>query len=231
MSSEERGFVFSVTFIVIFGLFLATLPAGLQGPGETPDMVIPVNPNLISDFSASVDYQRSDFTLFKYYYDLGGRSWVCTTDETAFVLAAKILVGGILWLGGLEVCKFISPAAVDRGETLTLVEIQADATDGTVRYSLEYSDNGNTAGGFVAYWNTTTYATAALAWAANGLYLLHGVGIDTTATANIGALLVGLLLLQLPDVPLLINVLIAVPIWAGVIYILWYIIKEMIPFV
>jgi len=30
---------------------------------------------------------------------------------------------------------------------------------------------------------------------------------------------------------LLVNVLIAVPIWAGVIYILWYIIKEMIPFV
>lgn len=231
MSGEQRGFVFSVTFIVIFGLFLATLPAGLQGPGETPDMVLPINPNMISDFSDSVDYHRSDFTLYRYYYDLGGRSWMCLTDETAFQVLAKVLVGGVLWLGGFDSTEFATEEGEDRGETLSLTEIDADATDGTVRYSLKYVLNGNSAGGFVVYWNTTTYATAVLAWPANGLYLLHGVGIDTSATANIGALLVGLLLLQLPDVPLLVNVLIAVPIWAGVIYILWYVIKEMIPFV
>jgi hypothetical protein len=231
MSSEQRGFVFSVTFIVIFSIFLATIPIGLHGPGLTPSMVTPVDPNLLTGFSDSVYFTRADFVLYKYSYDLGGRSWICSTDDTAFTLTAKVLVGGIFWLGGLDICKFISPTGVDRGEILSIAEIQEDASDGSVRYSLKYDANGNGAGGFVAYWNTTQYATAAIAWPANGLYLLHGVGIETTATANIGALLVSLLLLQLPDVPLLVNVLIAVPIWAGIVYIIWFIIKEMIPFV
>jgi hypothetical protein len=216
---------------MIFGLLLATIPVGLQGPGETPDMVTPVDANLLTDFTDSVYFNRASFSFWTYSYDLGGRSWICETDDSGFNLGAKILLGGVLWLGGLDICKFISPDRVDRGVYLTIAEIQEDASDGSVRYSLQYSASGNSAGGFVAYWNTTTYATAAIAWPANGLYLLHGVGIETTATANIGALLVSLLLLQLPDVPLLVNVLLAVPIWAGVVFIIWYIIKEMIPFV
>ena len=231
MSSEQRGFVFSLTFIVIFSLLVSTIPIGLKGPGESPSMVIPVNPNLVADFTESAHFVRSDFVVWQHVYDLGGRTWICYTDDTAFTLAAKVLIGGIIWLGGLDVCKFISPTGEDRGEALSIAEIQADATGGTVRYSLEYSLNGNSAGGFVAYWNTTLHATASAAWTANVLYLLHGVGIGNSATANIGALLISLLTLQLPDVPFLVNVLIAVPIWAGIIYIIWYIIKEMIPFV
>lgn len=195
-------------------------------------MVIPVNPNLIADFgSTSGQFVRSDFSYWTHTYDLGGRSWICTTDDSSFQLDAKVLLGGVLWLGAVDICKFVSPAGVDRGTTLTIAEIQADATNGEIRYSLEYYTNGNAAGGFIAYWNTTAYATAALAWPANKLYLLHGVGIDTSATANIGALIISLLTLQLPNVPLLVNILIAVPVWAGVIYLIWYIIKEMIPFV
>lgn len=230
MSSEQQGFVFSVTFIIIFSLLLSTIPAGLQGPGLTPDMLTPVNPNLVADFSESVDFVRSDFTGVNYFYDLGGRSWICMADDTFFFLWAKVLIGGILWLGGTDACKFVFEGE-DRGESLTFAEIQADADDGTVRYSLEYVLNGNSAGGFILYWNTTLYANASSAWLADGLYLLHGVGIENTASMNIGMLLISLLLLQLPEVPLLVNVLIAVPIWAGIVYIIWFIIKEMIPFV
>lgn len=231
MSSEQRSFVFSVTFIVIFSLLLATLPLGLQGPGETPDFVTPVDPNLITDFTDSVYFVRANFSFWTYSYDLGDRSWICSTDDSVFTLAAKVLIGGFLWLGGLDFCKFISPTGTDRGQILSLVEIEADADNGTVRYSLQYSVNGNDAGGFVAYWNTSEYSSTSEAWLDNGLYLLHGVGIQNTASLNIASLLVSLLLLQLPDVPLLVNVLIAVPIWAGIVYILWYIIKETIPFV
>jgi hypothetical protein len=90
--------------------------------------------------------------------------------------------------------------------------------------------SGNSAGFLVAYWNTTTYSTAVLAWNADELYFIHGIGIDTSATANIGALLVGLLTLSIPEVPVLVNVFLAVPVWACIIYVLWYVVKEMIPF-
>jgi hypothetical protein len=144
---------------------------------------------------------------------------------------AKVLIGGVLWLGGFETTTFYCENGTSRGEYLSITEIAEDADEGTVRYNLKFSVSGNDAGGFVAYWNTTLYEDPDDAWWASKLYLLHGVGIESSATANIGALLIGLLTLQLPDVPLLVNVLIAVPIWAGIIYVLWYIIKEMIPFV
>lgn len=229
--SEQRGFTFSLAFIVIFSALLATIPAGLQGPGESGEMVTPIDPNLISDFSDSVDFNRSDFVVYKYYYDLGSRSWLCQTDDAGFYLWAKVLVGGILWLGGLESCTFKANDGSTRGEYLSIDEIEADAIDGTVRYDLEFTVSGNDAGGFVAYWNTTLYADPQTAWNNNKLQLLHGVGIESSATSNIVSLVVGLLFLQLPDVPLLINVLIAVPIWATIVYILWYVIKETIPFV
>lgn len=230
--SEQRGFTFSLAFIVIFSVLLATIPVGLRGPGESGELVTPIDPNLISDFSDSVDYDRADFVSLRYYYNaLGGRDWFCLTNDPGFYVFAKILVGGILWLGGVESCTFKCQNGTTRGEYLSITEIQADADDGTVRYSLEFTVSGNDAGGFVAYWNTTAYATAALAWPANGLHLMHGVGVGSTATANIVSLIVGLLFLQLPNVPLLVNVLIAVPIWATIVYLLWFIIKETIPFV
>lgn len=236
MSSEQRGFVFSVVFIVIFAALLSSVPIGLMGPGEEAEAIIPVNPNLISDFSESENFTRTDFAywspaLYQYSYDLGGRSWMCFYGADVFSVAAKVLIGGILWLGGLEDCTFISDSGTNRGTGLSFTEIQADADNGTVRYTLQFTSSGNAAGGFVVYWNTTTYSTVSDAWTADELYLLHGMGIESTAILNIGTLLLSLLLLQLPDVPPLVNVLIAVPIWASIVYLIWYIVKEMIPFV
>ena len=96
---------------------------------------------------------------------------------------------------------------------------------------MQFTSSGAAAGALVCYWNTTTYATSSLAWASNELYMLHGVGIESTATNDIGALIISLLLLQLPQVPTLVNVFLAVPIWACIVYVLWFIIKEMIPFI
>lgn len=237
MSSEQRGFVFAVTFIVIFSVLLATIPADFQGAGETPDMLIPLDPNIIAGFSDSENYTESDFVpsgiAIWHEYNLGGKSWLCHKyiSGDSFYLGSKVLIGGILWLGATDSCKFIASSGKDRGTDLNFTEIDTDATDGTIRYSLLSIISGNSAGGFVVYWNTTTYSGSFDAWDADKLYLLHGVGIQETATADISALLVSLLLLQLPDVPLLVNVLLVTPIWASIIFILWFVIKETIPFV
>ena len=234
MSSEQRGFVFSVVFIIVFSTLLASISAGLQGIEGTIDTVIPIDPSLVTGFSESENYTRAAFSplgpSYWYEYTLASRSWYCITNDTEISVIAKILTWGFLWLGQIDPCKFISPDGIDRSDKLTFSTIASDAEDGAVRYSLEFTLQSDSAGSLVVYWNNTLYPDIQDAWDNEVVYLLHGVGIDATATNNIAEILVGLLFLSLPNVPVLVNLFLAVPVWACVIYVLWFVIKEMIPF-
>jgi len=233
MASEQRAFVFGVSFILIFATLLSTVPADFQGVDTSPDMVIPVNPSLVTGFSETANWTPAAIDAAENYaYDLGGYSWLFSTISGSFFsLGSKVLIGGVLWLGQLDSCKFISEDGPDRGGVLSIVEIAEDATDGVIRYNLRSIGSGNSRGGFVLYWNTTTYTDPLDAYNADVLYFLHGIGLGESATSNIGALLVSLLFFQIPEVPLLINMFIAIPIWVSIVYVLWFVIKEMIPFV
>jgi len=230
--SEQRTFVFAVTFIIIFGTLLSTIPIGLQGQGGTGDSVTPVNPNLLTDFADTEEYDKTDFSgvvSILYVYDLpvGGTTFSCNYYDNDFSIAAHTLFLGI-WLGGLNWANFISENGTNYGTSVSFTDIDNDAEDGAVRYTLRYEDTGLSAGGIVFYWNTTTYSDSSDAWDSSELQILHGIGL--TADTNIASLLISLLFLQLPDVPLLVSMLIATPIWAGIIYVLWFVIKSMIPF-
>jgi len=230
MASEQRAFVFAVAFIVIFSGLLSTVPVDLLGSGATPDTPFtPVNPNLLSDFSDSRSFHKTDFVDFTYWYnDLGGYDWGCGFIIDSFYVAAKALFFG-LWFGAMSAVDFTNDnGTLYYGGGISFTDIANDATDGAVRYTLTFQADGNSAGGFLFYWNTTTYANPSDAWDADALYLLHGFGI--TPNTNVASLLLGLLFLQLPDVPFLVNLLIATPLWASIGYVIWFIIKEMIPF-
>ena len=233
MASEQRGFVFGVSFILIFATLLSTIPVDFQGVDTVPDMVVPVDPLLITGFSESENWTKAAIDgAGNYAYDLGGYSWLfMTVSGSFFSLGSKVLIGGVLWLGQLDSCKFITDEGLDRGGSLSIVEIAEDATDGVIRYNLQSIGGGNSRGGFVLYWNTTTHTDPLDAYNAEVLYFLHGIGLGESSTANIGALLVSLLFFQIPEVPLLVNMFIAIPIWASIIYVLWFVVKEMIPFV
>lgn len=231
-----RGFVFAVVFIVVFSALVASIPVGFQGTGETVVPVVPVDPSILTDFTDYENYTKSAFTelppgyFFYEYADLGGRDWIAATDEVTFGLAAKVYLW-FLWLGQVDEVKFMSPDGIDRGVDVSFSDIDSDADEGAVRYSMQFSTSGAAAGAFVVYWNTTTYSNSSLAWDADALYMLHGIGIESTATNDIGALIISLLLLQLPGVPTIVNIFLAVPVWACIAYVLWFIIKEMIPFI
>jgi len=228
--AEMKTFVFAVSFIIIFAGLFITLPTDFLGEGATPETpVIPVNPNLLADFTDSKTYTQSNFTFGIFEYDLGTYSWLAGVGiTTEFSLAAKEYFLGF-WLGGLSYCTFVSESGTDRGITLSLSEIATDAEEGEVRYNLIFEDDGNSAGGFVIYWNSTLYSDPADAWTNNVLYLTHGVGFTTDAL-SIGSLLLGLLFFQLPEVPFLINLFLATPLWACIIYLVWWFIISMIPF-
>lgn len=232
MSSEQKGFIVGITFLIIFAGLIATIPSDLQGPETNPDLVTPIHPSLITDFDTFEDWNMTDLSAYdQYVYSLGSRDWVFSHYVGTIQLGAKVLIGGILWLGQLDSCEFISPTGKNRGNVLTSVEIDEDANNGAVRYELRYIVDGSAAGGFIVAWDIDDYDSSADAMLADDCYFLHGVGLIDTSTVDVTALIIGLLLLQLPDVPPLINLLLATPIYASFVFILWFIIKETIPFV
>ena len=232
-SGEHAGFVFAVTFIVLFAGLTAMVPIEIQGAGATTEILVPVDPSLVSDWTAYKDFNKTDMTLlgggyYTLYYDaLGGYDWFVGFNEVAFMLGAKIYWGPF-WLGALDYVQFISDTGTNYDTSLTLSDIENDGVDGTAKYNLIFSESGNDAGDFIFYWNTTTYSSPSDAWDNSDLVLVHGVGF--TPNTNIVSLLLGILFLQLPDVPVQINLLLAVFPWASVIYIIWFIVKESLPF-
>jgi len=230
MSTEHHGFVFSVTFLLVFSGLIISIPVGLLGVGGTADEPSPVDPDLVGDFADSETFVKSNYTGQFYEYTMNAIDWITSKNGAAVAISRKLKVAGVLWLGAVRVAEFILPNGTSRGTTLTRPEIAGDADNGEVRYDLSYLSNGNDAGSCVVYWNETLYSDPEDAWDNNVLYFVHGIGFGSSAAANIGGLLIGILFLQLPDVPVLVNLLLASPLWASVIFIIWFIIKETTPF-
>lgn len=237
MASEQYGFVFAVIFLILFAGLTAMIPVDLQGQGGTATIVTPIDPSFTSDFSASEEFVESDFdgVLSQYYVYDGDPEDMGYTFECVFDLVDTFYVGSHvlwfgLWLGAYDWVTWKSPNGTVYPTTgVSFSDIDNDMTDGVVRYDLTFSESGQDAGGFIFYYNTTTYTDSEDAWNSAELYLLHGIGF--VANSNIVPLLIGILFLQLPDVPVGINLLLATPPWASVAFIIWYLIKESLPFV
>lgn len=229
---EYRGFIFAITFIIFFAGLVVAIPPGLEGQGLDPDDVVPLDTAVIFGFE---DYENWTMTALNaydiYQYTFNLRDWWFAHYAGTIQFGAKIIYAGFLWLGQLDSCEFISSEGVNRGTVLGSEEIDADSDNGTASYNLLYLVNGADAGGFVIYWNTTEYESSADAFIADDVNFMHGVGIASTAPVDITSLLIGLLLLQLPNCPPLINLLLATPIYAAVVFLIWFIIKESMPFV
>jgi len=228
--AEQRTFVFAVTFIILFSAFIVTIPADLQGSGSSGVELTAIDPALVTDFADSESFQKSDFVANIYWYPavLGGYYFACSFSTDSFYVSAKSLFFGV-WLGAMSPCDWTNKEGLKTAGALSFTDITNDSEDGIARYTLNFHTDGSYAGVFLFYWNTTTYSSPSDAWTADGLYMVHGVGI--TPNTDVVSLLVSLLFLQLPDCPVLINALLATPLWACVIFLIWFVIKESLPFV
>lgn len=236
MASEQYGFVFAVLYIIFFAGFTSMIPVDLQGQGGTAIINTPVDPSLTSDFTDSETFTESDFvgvTGLYYFYDGDadsmGYTFECDFSSNTFYVGSHVLWFG-LWLGAYDWCSWKNPngTVYTSSDGVTFSDIDNDMTDGVVRYDLTFSDSGQSAGGFIFYYNTTLYTDSSDAWDNDELYLVHGIGF--VPNANVVPLLLGLLFLQLPDVPTGIQLLINSPFYASIGYIIWYLIKESLPF-
>lgn len=211
------------------------IPVDLQGTGGSATINSPVDPTLTYDFSDSEDFTKSEFIgiLGLYYVYDGdansmGYTFECDFATDTFTVGSHVLWFG-LWLGAYDWVTWKSPnGTVYSTSGVSFFDIDNDMTDGVVKYDLTFSESGQDAGGFIFYYNTTTYTDASDAWDNDDLVLLHGIGF--VPNSNVVSLLIGLLFLQLPDVPTGIQLLINSPFYASIVFILWYIIKESLPF-
>lgn len=235
-----RGFVFAVTFIILFSTLLATIPVGLLGEGSEGDDVTPIDPKLLTGFDEKTNWTSAAYSgsppTYYYAYSLGtpgaGNDWLSSSDNSTNIQTSiKIYFLGLFWLGALDPAEFEAPDGTDRGTQLDFTEIDADAENGSVVYSMTFRDSGENAGSFIVWWDDDVHALFNDSWDAGVGHIYHGVGIDNLATNNALELVIGLLFLRLPEVPILVNTLLAVPIWAAIIFVAWFLVKEVIPFV
>ena len=228
--TEMRGFVFAVSFLLISSAILGSAPAGLITPSYDNPSLVGLDPALVTGFSSYTQYTKSNYTLvagtYIESYLLGGWDWYTVSDNTNYMLGVKQYIW-IIWVS-TDTCEFTTEKGIPRGTELTFTEITADAENGTVRYSAIHSQGSSSV---LFWWNTTDYATAASAWAGDELYITHGVGVNDEAPVQVLSLLLGMLTFSLPDVPFLIQLMLSTPIFASVIYLIWFLVKEVIPFV
>lgn len=237
--AEQRSFVLAVVFIIAFAGLIQTVPIDFQGQEETPETLTPIDPTILADFADAENFTKDTCTtvgtISIHTYQLPastGDHWYFQSNPTGYdyLMAKKIFWSG-LWFGEIDKSEFIAPDSINRGTHLTRTELEEDAVNGTVAYSLISSRTGDTHGTFIFYWNYTLYGSNSLtAWNAEELYLLHGVGVDDTGVINIGMLLIQLMTFSLPDVPFLINLILISPLVVSFGFIIWYIIKETTPF-
>lgn len=216
--------------MLLYSALLGTAPSSLiMGTVDTPE-VAGVDPKLIAGFSEAIGYNATDFSFFDsfgyYDYDLGSYDWrVISTTGSGFRLGVKVYLW-IFWFGALDFCEFKSPFGMSRGDTLSFAELDEDMLNGTVTYSAVHSGGG---GGLIFYYNTTTYTDSSDAWDNDALQMIHGIGIGDSAPINIVSIILGLLTFRFSDIPVIINVLLNVPFYAGTIWLVWLVVKEFIP--
>lgn len=237
MASEQYAFVFSVVYILLFSGFTAAIPVDLQGNENTEvNLPVPVDPSLLGGYSDYENFSKAAFSgvSAKYYYypdsgNLGGYNWECSFGVVAdsFKVGALIYFLNIVWLGAVDWAEFTNTNGTNYGTSISFSDIDNDQQEGAAKYTMIFSESGKSAGDFFIYYNSTTYSDSEDAWDNGAIYFVHGVGLTTDT--NIASLLLALLFFQLPDMPTLINLMIVAPIWACVVFDIWYIITKMIP--
>lgn len=236
---EAKSFITVVTMLVLFGLVVGFIPssifAGSSIGSQAPEGGF--DPTLLSGYAETASY-RTNATFFDtnyalgvaHMYDLSGNSFVCLSygGYPQFRLGVKTLIFGVLWLGGVEWLEFSNlDTGESRGSTLFLSAIQMDyeAEGQPVRYRLS---GGGGYGDLLVTWNTTQYASAALAAAASAIYFVHGVGIGESSV-NALSLIISILTFRAPNIHPAINAMIAIPIYAAVAFLFLLILEKFKP--
>ncbi len=223
--AEMRGFVVAVSFLLIYSTLLGTVPAGFLTVTYEPPTLSPIDPQLISGFDGFVMMNSTNFTAGGVDYGFGGHLWTAIAADSTFTLFYRQVIFFVIPVYTVNDMSFETFA---RGTSLTWITILEDSDNGTARYSAvcPFATSG-----LVFVWNVTDYVYPWEAWGNGSLTVVHGIGADAYAPQNALSLVLAMLTFSVPEIPVILQVLLNTPIYAMVAYLVWFLIKEVIPFV
>ncbi len=221
--AEMKTFAFVVSFLLIYSAFLSTVPPGLLTDTYDDPTLTEIDPQLVVGFGSYVQYDLTNYTAGEFSYSLGGFEWN-VWDLGGVTLGTKVII--FIWIDTNWV-EFILESGESRGVGVFWATVQADADNGTTRYTLV---NNAITSGMVLYWNPNDYTYCWDAWGNDSLYIIHGVGASDESPQNALSLVLGMLTFSIPGIPFLLQVLLSSPIYASILYLIWFLIKEVIPF-
>lgn len=214
------------SFLLIYSAFLGTIPVGFLPSTYSNPTITPVDPQLTTGFSTYVVSNSTNFTLGLCDYSMGGFDWHSVASAVGFGLGVKIYTLGIFWLT-TDWVIFTTKTGQSRGDWLTWAYVYADAVNGTAYYTAVCSSASSAV---VFSWNNTAYTYPWNAWGNDSLYIIHGMGASDYAPQSALSLVFGMLTFSLPGIPVLLQVILSAPIYVSILYLIWFFIKEVIPF-
>jgi len=239
--SELRGLVVIVSFMGVLVLLLAWIPGSFFVASSAREVYVP-------DYFESIEVFSFVETKTHYLNDSGGNLWVF--DST--IRLKDVDIGGYdidlfyrrpnqgfykLWLLHEHYNWYIFPAdhkltfvslrGVNRGIELDINELTTDANGGNVT---EYRARcKHTTYHIGLSYNSTLYSSYSDAWDNGDVIIFFGVEFDQVNTSyNAFNVISMLLFFQLPEIDVYTNALMAIPLWAGIIYIAYIIVLRTI---
>lgn len=230
--SEDRTLIFTATFLGIFVLFLYMIPNVLfQFSTEIPDIEgkeidVPDKWDTSSIGAGAILFDDDDSILYNSFVDL-----MLNTEELRVYWPYGVpfldYSIGIRHLHSFWIFNYY----VDCGEPLTYDFINSILDDGVASVTMRCND-GDLQFLFQISYDDMSYASFQDAWDSGDIMIWVGIR-DTDLTEahfSVWVLVGNLLTFQTPEIHPLINALIAVPLWIGIVVSLLYIFDKLNPF-
>ncbi len=113
----------------------------------------------------------------------------------------------------------LGTSGADRGTSFTPSELDGDYTGGNIRYTAR-CDHFQM---FIFFgFNETLYSSPSDAWTNNALRILFAIEFDqTNTTVNAWSLISMMLFFQIPTIHPLLNVILTIPLWIALTYLVY----------
>ncbi|MBA7492010.1 hypothetical protein ES702_02559 [subsurface metagenome] len=237
--SEMRGLVFAVTFLGVLTSLLLWIPPELYTAGESRTVYVPpifesievydfVETNTIQFNETGGSYYWIDSTFYIMGVDIG--NWDCNlyyriANETGLKVRLNHVHYEWLIFPAHHNLKWYDAQSVERGTLsgfLSVSEIQANAETGNNATSKWRASCDHFTYHTTFSYNGTTYNNFTHAWNNQDLYAFFGVDFTHVNTSyNAFHLVAMLLFFQLPYMNPYINMLLAIPLWACIAYLVY----------
>ena len=233
--SEYKGLITAGTLLACFTILSMAIPASLYTAEEGRILAPPdyfdigdlyyftQTSNLLANLTGGTYVYWG--TLYQYYMkdvNIGGWDieWYYRYPNSTSDYEMRLLHihSEWIWFPADHWMDWTNSQGVDRGDTLTYDELNADlAGTNQARYRV-YCDH-TTYYTYIGF-NDTAYSDLEDAWDFGGVTAFFGVQFDDENTGfNAMNLIASILFFQMPEIHIAINLLIAIPIWIAIGYI------------